>query len=63
MTDRVEFELYLGLIGRAANAVIVRRLLAQIFDFRQHAIESLLGGSSSGADPPRPPAFTAQSVT
>jgi ligand-binding SRPBCC domain-containing protein len=63
MTDRVEFELYLGLIGSAANAVIVRRLLAQIFDFRHQAIESLLGGSSSGADSPRPPAFTAQSVT
>jgi ligand-binding SRPBCC domain-containing protein len=42
MTDHVEYKLFLGPIGWAANAVMVRRMLDRIFDYRQQAIQRLL---------------------
>ena len=44
MTDWVDYQLYLGPIGYAANALFVRRLLDRIFDHRGQAIERVLSG-------------------
>jgi ligand-binding SRPBCC domain-containing protein len=38
MRDRVRYALPLGPLGRAAHAVLVRRDLERIFDFRQAAV-------------------------
>ncbi len=48
MTDRVEYQLFLGPIGWLANAVMVRRMLERIFDYRFHAVERLLGQPEVG---------------
>jgi ligand-binding SRPBCC domain-containing protein len=42
MTDRVEYELPLGWLGRTAHAVLVRRQLNAIFDFRATEIARIL---------------------
>lgn len=47
MTDRVEYQLPFGPLGRAAHAVFVRATLERIFDYRRDVIASLY--------PPRPP--------
>jgi len=39
--DRVEYELPLGVLGRAAHAVFVRRTLRNIFDYRAATMERL----------------------
>lgn len=41
MTDVVEYELPLGLLGEAARAMFVERTLARIFDYRANTITSL----------------------
>ncbi len=38
MRDRVEYALPLGVVGRIANAIVVRRQLEEIFDYRYRAI-------------------------
>jgi len=43
MTDRVEYELPLGWLGRIAHAVMIRRQLEAIFDFRAREIARILG--------------------
>ena len=43
MTDRVQYQLYLGPLGWLAHALWVRRTLVQIFDYRRETIERLLG--------------------
>jgi ligand-binding SRPBCC domain-containing protein len=43
MTDRVEYELPFGPIGRLANALWVRSELGGIFDFREKAIGRIFG--------------------
>lgn len=40
--DRVEYRLPLGPLGDLAHALVVRRQLKQIFEFRQEAIRRLL---------------------
>lgn len=40
--DVVDYELPLGVLGRAVHAVIVRNSLAQIFDYRREQIRRLL---------------------
>jgi ligand-binding SRPBCC domain-containing protein len=42
MVDRVEYQLPLGPLGWIANSLVVRRQLAEIFDYRHRAIERLL---------------------
>jgi ligand-binding SRPBCC domain-containing protein len=44
MTDRVQYQLYLGPIGWLAHALWVRRTLVRIFDYRRQTIERLLPG-------------------
>jgi ligand-binding SRPBCC domain-containing protein len=44
MNDRVEYQLPLGPIGRLANALVVRRELQRIFDYREQAIDEIFGG-------------------
>jgi hypothetical protein len=44
--DLVDYELPLGVIGRLAHALIVRRQLRQIFDFRQERMRERFGGLS-----------------
>lgn len=41
--DRVQYELPLGPLGTIAHAIVVRRTLAHIFDFRASAIAELFG--------------------
>ncbi len=43
MTDRVEYQLPLRWLGRIAHAVMIRRQLEAIFDFRAAAIARTLG--------------------
>ena len=41
--DRVRYALPLGRLGRLAHAVVVRRDLERIFDYRRQAVGTLLG--------------------
>ena len=43
MSDRVDYELPFGPLGRIAHALVVRRQLRRIFDFRRKAIEEIFG--------------------
>jgi hypothetical protein len=43
MLDRVEYDVPLGPLGDVARALFVTRTVERIFDFREHAIEGLLG--------------------
>jgi ligand-binding SRPBCC domain-containing protein len=43
MSDRVDYELPFGPLGRIAHALLVRRQLRKIFDFRATAIEEIFG--------------------
>ncbi len=43
MTDRVEYELPMGWLGRIAHSLMVRRQLESIFDFRVRKIARILG--------------------
>jgi ligand-binding SRPBCC domain-containing protein len=45
--DRVQYALPFGVLGSIAHAMIVRRQLRKIFEFRQHALIPLLGGDPS----------------
>lgn len=49
MTDRVQYQLYLGPLGSLAHTLWVRRTLARIFEHRRQTIERLLCG-----EPPKP---------
>ncbi len=42
--DRVDYALPLGSLGALAHAVIVKRQLLDIFDFRQKALAKIFGG-------------------
>lgn len=44
--DRVEYALPLGMLGRLAHALAVRRQLTQIFDFRRRAIAAHFAGEA-----------------
>jgi hypothetical protein len=44
MTDVVRYVLPLGPLGRAAHALVVRRNIQQIFDYRRQRIQALFGG-------------------
>ena len=43
MTDTVDYELPLGLLGALAHSLFVKRSLAQLFDFRARAIVEIMG--------------------
>ena len=43
MTDIVQYKLPLGIIGEIANALIVKRKLRRIFEFRFQKVEEILG--------------------
>ena len=43
IADRVEYALPLGVLGRAAHALVVRRQLTGIFTYRQEALTRMLG--------------------
>ena len=42
MSDTVSYVPPLGILGRAANAIIIRKKLNEIFDFREHAFTELI---------------------
>jgi ligand-binding SRPBCC domain-containing protein len=46
MRDTVTYALPFGPLGDVAHAVLVRRMLGRIFDFRRAAVERLLGAPS-----------------
>jgi ligand-binding SRPBCC domain-containing protein len=43
MIDHVTYALPLGILGRLAHALFVRRRLNYIFDFRRRKVEQLFG--------------------
>lgn len=43
ISDRVDYALPFGILGAAAHALIVRRQLDQIFDYRQKIVAEMLG--------------------
>jgi ligand-binding SRPBCC domain-containing protein len=47
MRDVVRYALPLGPVGELAHALVVRRDLERIFDFRRDAVERLLGAQAS----------------
>ena len=49
MTDRVQYQMPSGPLGRLVHAVWTRRTLERIFDYRFEKIEELLGQSEAGA--------------
>lgn len=44
LIDDVRYALPFGRLGRAVHAVVVRRDVERIFDFREHRIRALFGG-------------------
>jgi hypothetical protein len=55
ITDRVEYELPFGPLGRLVHALLVRRMLEGIFDHRRRVLEELFGPDpGSGASPAEP---------
>jgi len=44
MVDRVDYDIPFGPLGQAAHALMVRRTLNRIFDYRAHSVDRLLGG-------------------
>jgi ligand-binding SRPBCC domain-containing protein len=50
MTDTVEYTLPLGLLGRVAHAVQVRRNLEKIFDYRYERIREVFGEENLATD-------------
>src|SRR5262249_41262021 len=49
MTDEVRYSLPMGILGRLAHSLKVRRDLDRIFDFRYEKIRELFGGPERGA--------------
>jgi ligand-binding SRPBCC domain-containing protein len=47
IADRVEYALPLGLLGRLAHWLVVRRQLEHIFAYRAKAVAGVLGGPTS----------------
>ena len=45
MRDRVEYTLPFGPLGRLVHALLVRRQLERIFDFRERAIREIFGNA------------------
>ncbi len=45
--DSVLYEMPLGALGALAHAVLVRRDLGRVFDYRRDAVERLLGGCAA----------------
>ena len=43
LTDRVLYDVGFGPLGAVARALVVRRMLERIFDFRHRTIASLFG--------------------
>jgi ligand-binding SRPBCC domain-containing protein len=52
MVDHVEYSLHLGPIGSLANALLVRRQLDHIFNYRYRTITALLSESRTGERAP-----------
>ncbi len=51
MRDRVDYAVPLGPLGEIARALFVTRTVEKIFDYREHVIAKLLGGTSDGRSP------------
>jgi ligand-binding SRPBCC domain-containing protein len=49
MLDRVEYELPLGIVGRIAHRLFVRRSLMRIFDFRRTVLRELFPSPPASA--------------
>jgi len=47
MRDRVDYALPFGPLGRLAHALLVRRQLRAIFDYRARTIDALFGGPAA----------------
>ncbi len=51
MTDLVHYRLPLGILGALAHALLVRRQLEEIFDYRYRVLEQRFGSMSAGVRP------------
>ncbi|TNE57356.1 MAG: hypothetical protein EP344_11270 [Bacteroidetes bacterium] len=49
MTDLVHYRLPMGILGRLAHWLFVRRQLKQIFDFRYRILEEMFGRNDTGS--------------
>jgi ligand-binding SRPBCC domain-containing protein len=58
--DRVRYSLPFGVAGRLAHALIVKRRLGAIFDYRQRALAQHFGRTSQGERPLASGAFPAK---
>ena len=47
MTDRVEYEMPFGLLGRLAHWMVVKRQLNAIFDYREKRIREIFAGGTT----------------
>jgi ligand-binding SRPBCC domain-containing protein len=52
VSDRVEYDLPFGPLGRLAHSLAVSRQLHTIFEYRQRAIVEMLGGDPAAIRPP-----------
>lgn len=41
MTDRVDYEIPMGILGKMMNSLVVRREIEKIFEFRKHTLEKI----------------------
>ncbi|MDQ6665161.1 MAG: SRPBCC family protein [Acidobacteriota bacterium] len=53
ISDRVDYILPLGPLGRLAHCLVVKRQLREIFRFRQQAIAKILGGAETSFTEPQ----------
>jgi hypothetical protein len=53
MTDHVRYALPLGVLGVVAHGLVVRRMLARIFDFRARSIAEIFEGPGAQRRPLR----------
>ena len=63
VTDRVDYAEPLGPLGVVAHALLVRKTLDRIFDFRQEAIERLLEASQAESSGNREGALNVQEAS
>lgn len=52
MKDRLQYEMPLGVLGEAMHAMIVRRKIEGIFEFRWRALSGIFGGQDAQFAPP-----------
>ncbi len=60
MVDEIRYILPFGIIGRLVHALLVKRKIEMIFDYRARVVERIFGGSGKGTS--RPPKAAANNA-